>query len=114
MVIVVAVGVALEGSGLTVDYFGLAGADTMFLPVQDKRLPSGQPPGGVFGYSDPAAAGFLNPGFEFRRSLVPIYALKQEPKAFVHIKRMVLPPENRFCCIALQGLQTYDATYLWT
>jgi hypothetical protein len=38
-IVSIAVGVALEGSDLTVGYFQLSGADTVFVPVQDKWLP---------------------------------------------------------------------------
>ena len=38
-VVPIAVGVALQGSDLTVDHFQLCGADTVCVPVQDKGLP---------------------------------------------------------------------------
>jgi len=38
-VVPVAVGVALQGSNLTVYHFQLSGADAVFVPVQDKGLP---------------------------------------------------------------------------
>lgn len=38
-IIVIAVGVTLEGSNLTVDYFQLSGADTVFVQIQNKWLP---------------------------------------------------------------------------
>ena len=42
-VVPVAVGVALQGSNLTVDHFQLSGADAVFVPVQDKWLPRQEP-----------------------------------------------------------------------
>ena len=39
LVVTVAVGVALQGSDLAVDCLELSGADTVFVPVQDKWLP---------------------------------------------------------------------------
>ncbi len=39
LVVAVAVGVALQGSDLAVDCLQLSGADTVFVPVQDKWLP---------------------------------------------------------------------------
>ena len=38
-VVPITVGVALQGSDLPVDNFQLAGADAVFVPVQNKRLP---------------------------------------------------------------------------
>ena len=38
-VVPVAIGVALEGSYFAVDCFELAGAERMFMPVEDKWLP---------------------------------------------------------------------------
>ena len=38
-VVAIALGVTLQGSDLTVDHFQLSGADTVFVPVQDKGLP---------------------------------------------------------------------------
>ena len=52
LAVAVAVGVSLEGSDLTVDYFELAGADTVFVPVQDKRLPCRQLAAEKVAYSD--------------------------------------------------------------
>jgi len=39
LVVPIAVGVALQGSDLTVDHFQLSRADTVLMPVQDKGLP---------------------------------------------------------------------------
>ena len=76
-VVPIAVGVALEGSDLTIDRFELSSADSVFVPVQDKWLPYREHPGSVFEYSDSAGGCFLNPGLQFRRSSVSICTLKQ-------------------------------------
>lgn len=38
-IVPIAVGVALQGSDLTVDDFQLSGTDAVFVPVQNERLP---------------------------------------------------------------------------
>jgi hypothetical protein len=38
-VVSITIGVTLQCSNLTVDHFQLPGADTVFVPVQDKWLP---------------------------------------------------------------------------
>ena len=78
-IISVAASLSLEHADLSVHNFQFAGADRMFVPIEDERLPDHQLACGIYQDSYLAALCFLNPCLKFLLRLFNSLAVKQQP-----------------------------------